>query len=200
VGIDPPQAANGNGSASRSASRTSDEIESLFGRETQESSFSIGSATASPFGTVSVPIELGGGRDAVAASFTLEFDASKLRNPRIALGSGTPAGSTLTTNRTNAGKGRIGVLVDAASAFTDRQIVMVTFDVVRSSNTNEASITFSDAIAARELSDGLGNSIPVSYADGSISMFGAESQPDFQLLPLFKRLTPSFIGQTSIFR
>ncbi len=143
----------------------------FFGREMR-----VGSAMAE--GTqVTVPVELTPHGDEAGVSFTLEYDAAKLGNPRVALGDAAPEGATLTFNTNEAG--RIGVLVDSTEAMTasamPKRIVMVTFDVVAEAS-GDASITLTGTLAAKGMSNAAGNTLTVRYLDGVINIAAETKQ------------------------
>jgi hypothetical protein len=77
---------------------------------------------------VTIPVQIISTGDEAAVSFTIEYDANKLGNPRLALGDKLSEGSVLTANPTEAG--RIGILVDSAEAMSaavkPRDLVLVT--------------------------------------------------------------------------
>ena len=107
-------------------------------------------------------MELSG--DEAAVSFTLEYDSARFANPKVVLGelSGDDTVLTVNTNET----GRIAVLVDSATALVTAKgaarIVVVTFDLVSDAD-GFGTVSFSDAIAAKSVSDGAGNSLPVLW-------------------------------------
>jgi hypothetical protein len=99
----------------------------------------------------------------------MEYDASKLANPRLVLGDGAPEGSVLTVNAND--KGRIGILIDSLIPFTasamPRAIVMVTFDVI---GDGEVPIALTGTLAAQGTSDADGNMLFTRYADAAITV------------------------------
>jgi subtilisin family serine protease len=171
-GLDIMQPANGPGGPLPPVLTATAGIEGRV-EKTSDLSMRIVSAVASLGETVSIPIELDNYGDTVAVSFTLDFDVSKLRNPRIALGPGASAGAVLTTNRSKVGKGRVAVLVDSNEPFRGSRIVVVTFDVAANAAGDDTSVTFSDAIARRSVSDQMGNLFPVEYVNGTVSIASA---------------------------
>lgn len=121
--------------------------------------------------TVIVPIEMTSVGNEVAMSFTLDYDPSILADPRITLGKFAPADSTLTVNIKE--PGRIGILIDSANAMTasamPRGFAMVSFDV-KTNASAEASIYLylTDSLAARGISDRMGNSLSTRYIGGTV--------------------------------
>ena len=133
------------------------------------------STDASPRSRVAVSIEMDTQRDEVAASFTLNFDPAKLSNPIVALGSGAPAGTALTTNANDAANGNLGVLVDSSEAFSARQVVTITFDVAPNAKGGSTPVSFTDTLAARGTSDAKGNRLATHYEDGAINITGPDA-------------------------
>ena len=138
----------------------------FFGREMR-----VGSATAISLKTVTVPVEITAHGDETAVSFTLEYDAAKLRNPQVALGDRAPDGAVLTVNTDE--KGRIGILIDsdgamAASAGPSR-LVMITFEVADDAS-GDTAIRLTSSLAKRGVSNADGISLPTRYLDRVIGI------------------------------
>jgi hypothetical protein len=135
----------------------------FFGRELRVGTAKIHGAQ------IVVPIELTSFGDEMAASFTLEYDNSRLSNPQIVLGDAAPEGSVLTVNTKEAG--RVAVLVDGTEAVSassaSRRIVLITFDVAAEDN-GVSAIRFTDAMAPRNVSGANGDSLSTRYVDGSV--------------------------------
>ena len=163
TGLDPPTDAGGPTVPAPVPPPVSDVLNDVyayfFGRE-----ITIGRLGSTDGLTVSVPIEMEFSGDEAAVSFTLEYDTARLSNPRVVLGdlSGDDTILTVNTNET----GRIAVLVDSATALVTTKgaagIVVVTFDVVSDAD-GLGTVSFSDAIAAKSVSDAFGNSLPVRW-------------------------------------
>ena len=130
----------------------------------------IVSANATPGGKAAIPVEMDIQGDEVATSFTLDFDPSKLTNPVVTLGSGTPKSATLTTNI--AEKGKLGILVDSAEVFAGRQILTITFDIAADAGGGATPIIFTNALAAASVSDGIGGQLTTRYEDGAVTISG----------------------------
>ncbi len=141
-----------------------DEVYSyFFGRELR-----IGEAKSFE-STVEVPIEITPYGDEVALSFTLEYDETRLANPRIVLGQAAPADATLTVNATQSG--RIGILIDSnepmiASAMPQR-LLIVTFDVIADGEST-AGFKLTGSLAALGISDAGGNELSARYHDFNV--------------------------------
>ena len=163
TGLDPPTDAGGPTVPAPVPPPVSDVLNDVyayfFGRE-----ITIGRLGSTDGLTVSVPIEMEFSGDEAAASFTLEYDAARLTNPRVVLGdlSGDDTVLTVNTNET----GRIAVLIDSATALVTAKgaarIVVITFDSVSDAD-GFGTVSFSDAIAAKSVSDGFGNALPVRW-------------------------------------
>ena len=129
----------------------------VFGREMR-----VGTAEGFDGKTVTVPVEMTPYGDEAAISFTLEYDASRLSEPRVSLGDAVPESSVLTANTNE--KGRIGILIDSveampASAMSQR-IVVVTFNVVEASGSGvNAGCKLTGSLVAKGISDPAGISV-----------------------------------------
>ncbi len=107
----------------------------FFGREIQ-----VGAASSEGGSTLRIPVQITPFGDEAAAKFTLEYDASKLANPRVDLGDLFASDAVLTVN--DGEKGRIIILVDSSApanrSETAVTIVNVTFDAVVRTQDNAA--------------------------------------------------------------
>ena len=124
---------------------------SVFGETARGTSIlrlaEIKSDRATAFG-----VELESGTEAVATSFTLRYDASKLRKPTVTLVDGLGYDAVLTVN--DSVEGELVILVDASGALsvggTPVRIVNITFE------SGDGSIEF---FGAPSVSDAYGNAI-----------------------------------------
>ncbi len=132
----------------------------FFGREMR-----IGKAELDQT-TLSVPIEMTAVGDEAAIGFTLEYNASRLGNPRVSLGDGIAEDAVLTLNLNESG--RIGILVDSATALTmskgSTRFLVVTFDVLVDGG-NEGTISFVDSVVGRSVSDAWGEPAAMRWID-----------------------------------
>lgn len=125
------------------------------------------------YGRVSVVVKMTPTGDEMASSFTLEYDKSKLSSPQIGFGKrgGGRVGSTLTVNTDQ--PGFIGILFDSPETFLAKseewEFIVVTFEVVEGA-IGETAVRVTDSVATRYLSDAEGNSLRVSYIDGTIDL------------------------------
>ena len=114
--------------------------------------------------TMSIPVEMTTVGDEAAVSFTLEYDASLISNPRVSPGDSISEDAILTVNLNE--RGRIGVLVDSATSLVmskgTTRLIVVTFDVV-SEASDIGEVSFGDATAARSVSNSFGNSLAVRW-------------------------------------
>lgn len=120
---------------------------------------------------VSVPIEIISNGDEVAISFTLEYDPSKLSDPRITLGEAASSNSTLTVNANN--EGRIGILMDSTEAIraaaVSKRLLIVMFDVIAKGEIRTA-LRITGSLAANGVSDASGNLLTVRHTNGSLEI------------------------------
>ncbi len=171
AGLDPITASGGPAVPSLIPERLAsvfDEISSyFFGREIR-----VGEAKSTGE-AVEVPIEITPYGDEVAVSFTLEYDQAKLANPQITLGDAAPKGSVLTVNAMQ--PGHIGVLIDSTEAMTasamPQHLLKVTFDVIGEGGVI-GTISFTDSLAAKAISDAAGKLLATRYVDGNITLSG----------------------------
>jgi len=144
-------------------------------------------STSGAAGTqVFVDVELVSGGDEVAGGFSLNFDPTKLsisnisspgNNPDVTLGSGVPAGLSRTVNANQVASGRIGLLFDGDNQFTasppNRQIARFRFTILPGAAGGSTPITFGNVPAAQSFSDGLANTIQMTWINGSINIQAA---------------------------
>jgi hypothetical protein len=140
----------------------------------------ITSSTASPGSKATVSVEMTGTGKEAATSFTLNFDASKLVNPVISLGSGAPATAILTTNLKAASDGKVAVLVDSTEAFVGSQVVTITFDVAPNAAGGDTPLAFTNDLAVRSTSDTEANPLATKYTDGTLTISGP-AQAGYQI-------------------
>ena len=139
----------------------------FFGREMR-----VGSVTAVAAKTVTVPVEITPYGDEVAVSFTLEYDAKRLANPRVFLGDAAPDGAVLTVNANETGS--IGILVDSTEAITasamPERIVMVTFDVAADAPGGDIAVSLTGTLARLGTSDASGKTLLTRYVGGTVGI------------------------------
>lgn len=139
----------------------------FFGRD-----ISVVSTGPPMYGRVSVVVRMSPKGDEMATSFTLEYDPTKLADPQVGLAKKVAdVGSVLTVNTDE--PGRIGVLFDSPSALRPaseaRDFIVITFQVVDGAS-GDTTVAFTDSVAARYLSDAMGNPISVNYVDGKVEL------------------------------
>ena len=163
AGLDSPRGANGpTGPTARPADQNRFD-DSLLSRV-----LNISSESAAPGQRVTVYIGLDKLGDETAASFTLEFDPSTLKNPHVSLAGGNPDSTVLTTNDTC--EGRTGVLVDSMETLSGNLLVF-SFDVDPNAS-GETPVRFSDSIAVRSVAGTFAERLPARFNDGSVSIRG----------------------------
>lgn len=130
------------------------------------------STTASKGSSIFVSIEMDSQGTETAASFTLNFDSSRLTNPRAALGRGAPTGTILTANSKNAANGQIGILVDSANTFASgtRQIATVQFDVPQNALAGQSNLTFGNLTTPESTSNTNADLVTTDYAPGTFTV------------------------------
>lgn len=167
-GLDPQTEAGGPTAPPAAPSVIADLFEDIytyfFGRKT-----AVGIVDAKAGSSVTLPIEITPTGNETAISFTLEYDASKLGNPRISLGDAATGDAVLTVNTDQ--PGRIGILVDSAEVMpgsaTPKQLVRITFDVAAEAS-GDSPIVLTDSAAAKGTSDAAGNDVSMRWFDGYV--------------------------------
>ena len=142
---------------------------------------SIPNLSANMGSQVVVPVILDSQGNEVALSFSVTYNPAVLSinntATRIALGSGVPAGTTLTRNISQEASGRLGVVLDAdpGTPFVigQRQLVTITFDVIGTMSVTP--VGFGDTPVVRDISDALANSLPAAYLPGQVAIGRAVS-------------------------
>jgi hypothetical protein len=177
--LDLQQAAAGpNGAALPPLGTGTAPIDEVAEADTQRA-LGVTTANADPGSRVSVNVELASQGDEAALSFTLAYDASRLRNPQVTLASGMSDGAVLTVNSNDAMRGRIGVLIDSSEALAvgsaTRQLVTVTFDVAPDATGGAARIRLTDGVAPRGVSGTMGETLDARYTDGAVIISGPAS-------------------------
>lgn len=132
------------------------------------------STNAAPGSQVTVSIELDSQNDEVAASFTLNFDAAKLSNPVVTLGTGAPAGASLGVNANETSGGKLGILVDSNDSFIfsppARQVIAVTFTVAAGAPAGATPITFVTTPTPLSISNPIGSLLQTTYEVGTVTI------------------------------
>lgn len=132
------------------------------------------SVIGSPGGTVVVPITLDSLGNEGAMGLSVNFNTAILSSPTVVLGSGVPSGSGITLNPNELAQGRLGILMDSGDVFAAsppaREVFRITFNVAANAPNGPTPVTFGDSPIPRSMSDGLGNTIPSAYADGTVTI------------------------------
>ena len=108
-----------------------------------------------------------------SASFTVTFNQLILSNPVAALGNGVPAGTTILTNNSQVGNGRLGVLVATPNSYTAgaRQIITITFNVAANAPIGLTPVAFSDTPVGLNVSAAQGGGLlPTNFVPGNVQI------------------------------
>ncbi len=172
VGLDPIQDAGGPTEAANVNKGLWSVFDDLYNHfDRREIRIETGNSSPGGRGTIEVEIDSDGNES--AASFTLEFDAITLLNPRVSLGKEAPENSILTVNYDEVKDGRIGILIDSANstaAGSARQFIVITFDVSVDAPRGGTPVRFTGTLASQAISDTLGNSLTANYIDGIVNI------------------------------
>jgi hypothetical protein len=122
---------------------------------------------------VTIGIDLDAAGDETKAMFTLNFDPEMLSidgtsypaaSPDITLGADAPAGMTLAVNATEAGQGRITVLLNfngPVPSGLNKRIVNLVFHTTARTGDGAATVTIPET--GRQMVNGVGDELPASY-------------------------------------
>ena len=120
---------------------------------------------------VQVSIELDSHGDEAGISFTLDYDLTKLADPRISLGKGVTS-TILTTNTKELG--RLMVLVDSGESILrstrSSQLLTITFDVAENVVAGPTELTFGNNPTPASMSDIETRSLDAAYKNGVIDI------------------------------
>jgi len=146
-------------------------------------------STAAQRGTqVTVAVEMDAQGDEVAASFTLSYDPLVLSNPVVSLGSGVPAGTSVTVNPDQTINGRLGIVVDSINAFASsppsRQVVNVRFTVAADATFAPTQISFVESPTSLLVASAFGALLPAAYQVGTVTV-----SPTVSLVTIGGRVT-----------
>ncbi len=125
--------------------------------------------------SIDVPVTLSANGNENALSFSLSFNPTQLVYSAVSLGGGA-TNALLLPNVSQAGNGRIGIelALPAGTTFNfgTQELVRVTFNtsVVTSTQAVVAAVNFTDQPIAKLLSDALGNSLPVTFSNGTVTL------------------------------
>ncbi|MDB6030146.1 MAG: hypothetical protein JWM16_484, partial [Verrucomicrobiales bacterium] len=147
----------------------------------------IGSASAAPGGTVTVPIYLIGQGNENAVQFSINFGPSALSyvGP-VQLGLGG-SGAVLNVNEAQASVGRLGVSLalggGGALPAGTQEVVLVTFNVAPGVGNSTVAISFGDQPLGRDVSDSLANELQASYLGSIVTIQGGGYEADVTPAP-----------------
>ena len=143
----------------------------------------IGTVTAPNGGQAIVPLTLtngGGNETAISGSFTFPIGANGLTisnvggtNPDVFLGTGLPAGCTVTTNATQVATGSIGFLVACPTAIPagTQQILRFRFGVPPGTPIPRTlPLAWSNTPIAQGVSDAQAMQLPTTFVNGAVNV------------------------------
>lgn len=123
--------------------------------------------------TVTLPVLMNLRVGEVATVFTLEYDAARLSNPRVSLGTNLHPTTVLIVNTREPGKIGLVVATEAASFVTlpvELPLVFITFDVRSTSAIGSTAVNLTSSIAIQSVADRSASLVPTRYTNGSISV------------------------------
>jgi len=130
-------------------------------------------ASGSTGGEVIVPIELDAQGNETAAGYSVTFDPTKLSNPLVTLGSGSPSGTALITNINELASGHLGILLDGNGhtyAAGTRQMITVRFDIAANAALGTTPIGFGNSPIAESISDLNGATLSTTFTAGNVTI------------------------------
>ena len=149
-------------------------VEERMANTTRE--FRVTTERADPGRSIGLGVEYSPKGDEAAVSFTIEFNAARLTNPKINLGEGMPEGTVLTINDNDIANGRIGVLIDSTEPLSIgsniKRLISVTFDVAAGATGGESRVRLTGSLAPKGVSDAIGNTLEARYTDGAVLISG----------------------------
>ena len=128
--------------------------------------------SAQPGGQVTVSFQLDSLANESSVSFTANYNPAVLGNPVAFLGEGVPAGSTLTTNTSQAANGRLGIMVNSTSIYDQgtRQILTIRFNVAPNAAIGQTLIMFGSTPTDQRVLDAAGLLLPTTYQAGGVQV------------------------------
>lgn len=139
-------------------------------------------STNSSGGAVNIPIRLVAAGNENAAGFSVQFNTNILRFTSAKAGADA-TNAVLNINSTQATSGRFGLAIALAAntsfAAGDREVAVLTFQVVNVSITQETAITFGSDPIAKQVSDVEANTLSGEFRDGTLAVnSGVEADLD----------------------
>ncbi|MFM2083178.1 MAG: hypothetical protein RL380_1869, partial [Verrucomicrobiota bacterium] len=138
-------------------------------------------ASALAGSTVIVPVQLVANGNENAVGFTLNFDPARLSFADIALGSGASGASLLLNpSQTASGHLGLGLAQPAAGTFAagTNELVLVTFNVLVTTNNPITTLTFGDSPTSRQISDVAAAPLAATYLSGDVSITAGDYEGD----------------------
>lgn len=144
----------------------------------------VGTVSGQPRATLVAPVVLNGTGEENALSFSLSFDATKMRFTGAALGSGASIASlVVNTNQAAAGKVGVVLLLPVNRNFPAGAVELARLTWVAGSSVASVPLAFANTPVVKSVSDALGNDLSSQFLDGLITIQGglptAKSKADF---------------------
>jgi hypothetical protein len=132
-------------------------------------------ATASPGNTVTVSLEIDAEAGDKGASFTLDYDQTKLTSPQVALGSGA-SGGFLIPNTNNPGKVIVQLaFITGGFQAGVSQLVTIKFTVLATAPAGTTPLTFNDTPVERQVRDTNNVLVDSNFMDGTVNILAPTS-------------------------
>ena len=122
---------------------------------------------------VTVAIQIDAESADKGVSFTMDYDATKLSNPQVSLGSGG-SGGFLIPNTNNSGKVivQLAYITGGFQAGVS-QIILIQFTVANNAPAGVTPLTFNDTPVQRQVRDTNNTLVASTFTDGSVNILGA---------------------------
>jgi hypothetical protein len=146
------------------------------------SALRVVSVAAGSGGVAEVPVQLVANGQENAIGFSLVFDPSVLELDAIDLGPDAPGEASLLVNNNDGASGRVGVAVALPAGQTlsvgARALVSARFKVALVLSPVTTTISFGDVPTARQVANALAQSLPATYAAGTVAVARVEFEAD----------------------
>jgi|GEM_PF-5252500 len=121
---------------------------------------------------VIVEIQIDSQGNESSASFTVNFDPTKLSSPLATIGNGVPAGSALGTNQNQVGSGRLGILIDSTNTYAagTRQMMTIRFNVAAGAPSGGSTVSFGSTPTFQSVSSASGALLTTTYQSGTVTI------------------------------
>ena len=134
---------------------------------------SAANVNGSPGNTVTVAVQIDAESADKGVSFTMDYDASKLSNPQVSLGSGG-SGGFLVPNTNMSGKVivQLAYITGGFQAGVS-QIILIQFTVANNAPAGITPLTFNDTPVQRQVRDTNNTLVTSTFTNGSVNILGA---------------------------